>query len=105
MLSDLIHNQVLIIAACTWVITQAIKTGVILFQEKRLDWNYMISSGGMPSAHYGYGLLSGDLYCYDRGHGIGLFQYRRGVSHHRDVRCRRCQAISRQAFRFPEPLD
>jgi uncharacterized protein len=51
MLSDLIHNQVLIIAACTWVITQAIKTVVILVQEKRLDWNYMISSGGMPSAH------------------------------------------------------
>ena len=51
MLSDLIHNQVLILAACSWLITQAIKTGVILFQEKRLDWNYMISSGGMPSAH------------------------------------------------------
>ena len=51
MLSDLIHNQILIIAACTWLITQMIKTGVILVQEKRLDWNYMISSGGMPSAH------------------------------------------------------
>jgi uncharacterized protein len=51
MLSDLIHNQVLIIAACTWIITQIIKTIVILVQEKRLDWNYMISSGGMPSAH------------------------------------------------------
>ncbi len=51
MLSDLIHNQVLIIAACTWVLTQAIKVVVILVQEKRLDWNYMISSGGMPSAH------------------------------------------------------
>jgi uncharacterized protein len=51
MLSDLIHNQVLIIAACTWIITQIIKTVVILVQEKRLDWNYMISSGGMPSAH------------------------------------------------------
>jgi len=50
-LSDLIHNKVLIIAACSWIITQIIKTGVILFQEKRLDWNYMISSGGMPSAH------------------------------------------------------
>lgn len=51
MLSDLIHNQTLILAGITWLIAQAIKTGVILFQEKRLDWNYMISSGGMPSAH------------------------------------------------------
>jgi acid phosphatase family membrane protein YuiD len=51
MLSDFIHNQTLILAGITWVIAQAIKTGVILFQQKRLDWNYMISSGGMPSAH------------------------------------------------------
>lgn len=51
MLSDFIHNQSLILAGITWLIAQAIKTGVILFQEKRLDWNYMISSGGMPSAH------------------------------------------------------
>jgi hypothetical protein len=51
MLSDLIHNQVLIIAACVWIITQAIKTVIILVQEKRLDWTYMVSSGGMPSAH------------------------------------------------------
>ncbi len=51
MLSDFIHNQSLILAGITWLIAQAIKTGVILFQQKRLDWNYMISSGGMPSAH------------------------------------------------------
>jgi uncharacterized protein len=51
MLSDLIHNQILIIAVCTWVFAQMIKTVVILVQEKRLDWSYMISSGGMPSAH------------------------------------------------------
>ncbi len=51
MLSDFIHNQSLILAGITWLIAQAIKTGVILFEEKRLDWNYMISSGGMPSAH------------------------------------------------------
>ncbi len=51
MLSDLAHNQVLIIAACVWVITQIIKVAVILVQQKRLDWSYMISSGGMPSAH------------------------------------------------------
>lgn len=44
MLADLAHNQILIIAACVWVITQIIKVGVILFQEKRLDWRYMIGS-------------------------------------------------------------
>jgi uncharacterized protein len=51
MLSDLIRNQILIIAICTWAITQIIKVVVILVQEKRMAWNYLINSGGMPSAH------------------------------------------------------
>jgi uncharacterized protein len=50
-LSDLGENQVLIISVCTWAITQALKVIVILVQEKRIAWNYFITSGGMPSAH------------------------------------------------------
>jgi acid phosphatase family membrane protein YuiD len=49
--SDLIHNQVLIIAAVTWAIAQILKVVVVLFQEKRLAWNYFVTSGGMPSSH------------------------------------------------------
>lgn len=51
MFSDLAHNQILIIAACTWAITQIFKVVVILVQEKRLAWNYFVTSGGMPSSH------------------------------------------------------
>jgi uncharacterized protein len=51
MLSDLVRNQILIIAVCTWAITQIIKVLVILVQEKRMAWNYLFNSGGMPSAH------------------------------------------------------
>jgi uncharacterized protein len=51
MLLDLLHNQILVLAIVTWVIVQIIKTVIVLVQEKRLDWNYMIASGGMPSAH------------------------------------------------------
>jgi acid phosphatase family membrane protein YuiD len=51
MTSDLVHNQVLIIAAATWAITQVLKVVVILVQEKRLAWSYFVTSGGMPSSH------------------------------------------------------
>jgi uncharacterized protein len=51
LLSDLIYNQTLIISAFTWLITQALKVVVILFQEKRIAWRFFVSSGGMPSSH------------------------------------------------------
>jgi len=51
MASDLLQNQTLIIAAVTWAITQILKVIVVLFQEKRLAWNYFFTSGGMPSSH------------------------------------------------------
>jgi uncharacterized protein len=50
-ISDLTRNEILIISASTWAITQVIKVLVILVQEKRIAWNYLIASGGMPSAH------------------------------------------------------
>ncbi len=51
MLSDLGSNIVLIISAATWAITQTLKVIIILVQEKRLDWSYFVTSGGMPSSH------------------------------------------------------
>jgi acid phosphatase family membrane protein YuiD len=49
--SDLIHNQVLMISAAAWAIAQILKVIVILIQERRLAWNYFVTSGGMPSSH------------------------------------------------------
>jgi uncharacterized protein len=49
--SDLIGNKILIISACTWGITQILKVLIILIQEKRVAWNYFVTSGGMPSSH------------------------------------------------------
>lgn len=51
MWADLLNNEVLLIALCTWAIAQVLKVVVILVQEKRLAWNYFFISGGMPSAH------------------------------------------------------
>jgi len=50
-LADLAGNKILLIALCSWAIAQIIKMIVILVQERRLAWNYLITSGGMPSAH------------------------------------------------------
>ena len=51
MLADLGSNIILIISAATWAITQTLKVIIILVQERRLDWSYFITSGGMPSSH------------------------------------------------------
>jgi uncharacterized protein len=51
LLSDFLDNKVLIISAATWAITQILKVLIILVQERRVAWNYFITSGGMPSAH------------------------------------------------------
>jgi len=44
-------SSVLIVSACAWAVAQLIKVAVVLVREKRLDLSYLISGGGMPSAH------------------------------------------------------
>lgn len=51
MLSDLGHNQILIISISAWAITQIIKVMIVLIQEKRIVWKFFVVSGGMPSSH------------------------------------------------------
>jgi acid phosphatase family membrane protein YuiD len=51
MLSDLGNNKVLMISLCAWAVAQVLKVIVVLVQERRLAWNYFVTSGGMPSAH------------------------------------------------------
>ncbi len=51
MLYDIITNKVLVIPLGAWAIAQLIKTLVALLQGKGMDFRYLVSSGGMPSAH------------------------------------------------------
>jgi uncharacterized protein len=50
-LSDLAHNRILIISLIAWAIAQVIKVAIVLVQERRIAWNFFITSGGMPSSH------------------------------------------------------
>jgi len=44
-------SQVLIISGSAWALAQLIKVITVLIKDRRLDFRYFVSSGGMPSAH------------------------------------------------------
>jgi hypothetical protein len=50
-LGELITNKVLVIPICAWAIAQLLKTFIYLVRERHLDLRYLVSAGGMPSAH------------------------------------------------------
>ncbi len=50
-MSELIHNEALIIPFCAWAVAQVMKVFVCLAREGHLELHYIISSGGMPSSH------------------------------------------------------
>jgi len=50
-LSHIIANKILTIPIAAWLIAQMLKTIIQALREKRLDLRYLLSAGGMPSAH------------------------------------------------------
>jgi len=50
-LSHIIANELLIVPVAAWLTAQMLKTIVQALREKRLDLRYLLSAGGMPSAH------------------------------------------------------
>ncbi len=51
MLYEIITNKILVIPISAWAVAQMAKTLVALLRGKGLDLRYLVSSGGMPSAH------------------------------------------------------
>jgi hypothetical protein len=51
MFYEVITNEVLVIPISAWAIAQLTKTSMALLRGKGLDFRYLVSSGGMPSAH------------------------------------------------------
>ena len=47
----LLENRILLAAAAAWFTAQIIKLAVELVRARRLDLRYLVSPGGMPSAH------------------------------------------------------
>ena len=48
---EVVHNRVLISTLTVWVLAQATKVVVGVFQEKRFNFRWFIGTGGMPSSH------------------------------------------------------
>ena len=48
---SIIHNKVLIAPIIAWFVAQLLKMLISLVRDRRLDLSYLVSMGGMPSAH------------------------------------------------------
>lgn len=44
-------NLILVLSGLAWAVAQVLKVIVVLLQKRKLDWRYVVSSGGMPSSH------------------------------------------------------
>ena len=44
-------NLILNLAILAWAVAQVLKVFVVLFTKRKLDWHYIMASGGMPSSH------------------------------------------------------
>jgi len=49
--NDIIANKVLIVSVCVWAIAQLLKGLSETIKQKRFDFSFFITSGGMPSSH------------------------------------------------------
>lgn len=45
------ENRILLSALLAWVVAQTAKLAIALIRTRRMDFRYLVSSGGMPSAH------------------------------------------------------
>jgi acid phosphatase family membrane protein YuiD len=48
---SILQNKVLIAPIIAWFVAQFLKMLISLIRDKRLDLSYLVSMGGMPSAH------------------------------------------------------
>jgi len=46
-----LENCILLSALLAWLLAQTLKLSIALLRTHRVDFRYMVSSGGMPSAH------------------------------------------------------
>lgn len=50
-LTELLSNQVFIVAFMSWFVAQALKIPMTYLIYRKLDWSRITGSGGMPSSH------------------------------------------------------
>ncbi|MFH1876504.1 MAG: divergent PAP2 family protein [Candidatus Omnitrophota bacterium] len=48
---QLLNNKVLWVTLITWIITQGLKITISVVRERRFNFYWLVSTGGMPSSH------------------------------------------------------
>ena len=49
--NEILSNQVLVSAVAGWIVAQVLKTMLDFALNRRINWERMVGSGGMPSSH------------------------------------------------------
>ncbi|WP_019504325.1 divergent PAP2 family protein [Pleurocapsa sp. PCC 7319] len=49
--ADILHNQILMVALLACITAQGLKLVIDLIRSRKLNITYLLSTGGMPSAH------------------------------------------------------
>ncbi|HLO49714.1 MAG TPA: divergent PAP2 family protein [Kamptonema sp.] len=49
--SNVLHNQVLVVALCACLVAQVLKVPIELIKNRKFNLRYLVTTGGMPSAH------------------------------------------------------
>jgi acid phosphatase family membrane protein YuiD len=49
--ADIIHNQILLVALLACFIAQVLKVAIELVRNGKVNFRYLVTTGGMPSAH------------------------------------------------------
>lgn len=49
--SDIFHNQVLVVALLACLTAQGLKVVIELIRDREVNFRYLVTTGGMPSAH------------------------------------------------------
>ena len=51
LVADILHNQILMVALLSSLTAQGLKLAIDLIRSRKLNVTYLLSPGGMPSAH------------------------------------------------------
>ena len=66
-------NLILNLAILAWAIAQGLKIIITFWTKKKLDWHYLVASGGMPSSHSAFVCACAAAVGYMYGWGSPLF--------------------------------
>lgn len=66
-------NLILNLAILAWAVAQILKFIVVMVTEGRMNWRYMLSSGGMPSSHSSFVCACASSVAYLYGWSSPLF--------------------------------